>query len=233
MAAHVAVGRRLAPFVAAALVALAFAARADAAIVTQPISFTADDGVVLHATVGGDGSLARRPLIVEDSPYAPGSTRSPGRPTTTSSSSGVARASAAASLRSTGLARPARPRGVPRLGLRSAMERRPVPASTASRRARSSPTTRCTSGLPCVKGGRAHVGDRRPVPRPARHRRHRQHGAGHATSRGRSPRPGSQNLPGRLQQQPASAPASRSDSPPLRSTWPATRPRTPTGSTAP
>ena len=69
---QVAVGRRLAPFVAAALVALAFAARADAALVTQPISFTADDGVVLHATVGGEGSIARRPLIVEDSPYAPG-----------------------------------------------------------------------------------------------------------------------------------------------------------------
>src|SRR5438270_9536207 len=48
------------------------AAKADAALVTKPVSFTTDDGVVLHAIVGGDGSLARRPLIVEDSPYAPG-----------------------------------------------------------------------------------------------------------------------------------------------------------------
>ncbi|HUC38155.1 MAG TPA: CocE/NonD family hydrolase [Acidimicrobiales bacterium] len=38
---------------------------------TQSLSFTADDGVVLHASVGSFGSLARRPLIVEDSPYAP------------------------------------------------------------------------------------------------------------------------------------------------------------------
>lgn len=64
-------GRRLAGLFA---IALFFAAvpRADAALVTRQLSFTADDGVVLHATVGGDGSLSRRPLIVEDSPYAPG-----------------------------------------------------------------------------------------------------------------------------------------------------------------
>src|SRR5690242_17231359 len=60
----------------ALLVALAFAAagasQADAALVTRSVSFKADDGVVLHATVAGERSLARRPLIVEDSPYAPG-----------------------------------------------------------------------------------------------------------------------------------------------------------------
>jgi putative CocE/NonD family hydrolase len=44
---------------------------ASAAQVTQDISFTASDGVVLHAAIGGEGSLAKRPLIIEDSPYAP------------------------------------------------------------------------------------------------------------------------------------------------------------------
>lgn len=38
---------------------------------SQTFSFTADDGVVLHAQLGWYGSLAPRPLIVEDSPYAP------------------------------------------------------------------------------------------------------------------------------------------------------------------
>jgi putative CocE/NonD family hydrolase len=66
------VGRRLAPFLAAVCAAAVGAAPAHAALVTQQVSFKADDGVVLHATVGGDGSVARRPLIVEDSPYAPG-----------------------------------------------------------------------------------------------------------------------------------------------------------------
>jgi uncharacterized protein len=59
----------------AGLLAIAFLAavpRADAAVVTRQLSFRADDGVVLHATVGGDRTLSRRPLIVEDSPYAPG-----------------------------------------------------------------------------------------------------------------------------------------------------------------
>ncbi len=41
------------------------------ALVTESLSFTAADGTVLHASVGGTGSLAPRPLIVEDSPYAP------------------------------------------------------------------------------------------------------------------------------------------------------------------
>ncbi|MFL5884477.1 MAG: CocE/NonD family hydrolase [Thermoleophilaceae bacterium] len=60
------------PILFAALVAATFVARADAALVTRDVTFKAGDGVALHATVGGDGSLARRPLIVEDSPYAPG-----------------------------------------------------------------------------------------------------------------------------------------------------------------
>ena len=64
--------RRLSLFVVLALAAAAGAARANAAVVTHGVSFKASDGVVLHATVGGEGSLAKRPLIVEDSPYAPG-----------------------------------------------------------------------------------------------------------------------------------------------------------------
>ena len=40
-------------------------------LVTQSLSFTASDGTVLHASVAGSGSLVARPLIVEDSPYAP------------------------------------------------------------------------------------------------------------------------------------------------------------------
>jgi len=39
---------------------------------TRDVSFTASDGVVLHATLGGQGTVQRRPLIIEDSPYAPG-----------------------------------------------------------------------------------------------------------------------------------------------------------------
>ncbi|MHB8681220.1 MAG: CocE/NonD family hydrolase [Acidimicrobiales bacterium] len=35
------------------------------------LSFTADDGIALHASLGWFGSLSPRPLIVEDSPYAP------------------------------------------------------------------------------------------------------------------------------------------------------------------
>ena len=44
---------------------------ATPALVTQSLSFTASDGTVLHASVAGTGSLDPRPLIVEDSPYAP------------------------------------------------------------------------------------------------------------------------------------------------------------------
>jgi predicted acyl esterase len=39
--------------------------------VSQSLSFRTTDGTVLHATVAGDGSLTPRPLIIEDSPYAP------------------------------------------------------------------------------------------------------------------------------------------------------------------
>lgn len=59
--------------VAFALAAVALAvAPAHAALVTRDLRFTASDGVVLHAEVGGEGSLAPRPVIVEFSPYAPG-----------------------------------------------------------------------------------------------------------------------------------------------------------------
>jgi predicted acyl esterase len=44
---------------------------AHAAIVSKSVSFTASDGVVLHALVGGEEDLRPRPLIVEFSPYNP------------------------------------------------------------------------------------------------------------------------------------------------------------------
>lgn len=47
------------------------ASAAQAALVTRELSFTASDGVVLHATIGGEGAIEQRPLIIEDSPYAP------------------------------------------------------------------------------------------------------------------------------------------------------------------
>ena len=50
---------------------VAAAASATPALVTQSLSFTASDGTVLHVSVAGSGSLDPRPLIVEDSPYAP------------------------------------------------------------------------------------------------------------------------------------------------------------------
>jgi hypothetical protein len=40
-------------------------------LTSQSLSFTPPDGTVLHATIGGSGTLTKRPLIVEDSPYAP------------------------------------------------------------------------------------------------------------------------------------------------------------------
>jgi hypothetical protein len=46
-------------------------ANATPTLVTQSLSFTASDGTVLHASVAGFGNLDPRPLIVEDSPYAP------------------------------------------------------------------------------------------------------------------------------------------------------------------
>ena len=46
-------------------------ASASAPFVTENLSFRASDGTELHAEVGGTGSLTARPVIVEDSPYAP------------------------------------------------------------------------------------------------------------------------------------------------------------------
>jgi predicted acyl esterase len=39
--------------------------------VSKSLSFRSTDGTILHATVGGFGSLRPRPVIVEDSPYSP------------------------------------------------------------------------------------------------------------------------------------------------------------------
>ena len=47
------------------------AATTSPQLVTESLSFTASDGTVLHASVAGSGSLDPRPLVVEDSPYAP------------------------------------------------------------------------------------------------------------------------------------------------------------------
>jgi predicted acyl esterase len=55
-----------------ALVALAAAVPAQGAQVKRDIRFTTSDGVSLLARVGGEGSLAPRPTIVEFSPYGPG-----------------------------------------------------------------------------------------------------------------------------------------------------------------
>jgi hypothetical protein len=49
----------------------AAAASSSNGLLTQNLSFTTTDGTVLHASIAGSGSLAARPLIVEDSPYAP------------------------------------------------------------------------------------------------------------------------------------------------------------------
>jgi putative CocE/NonD family hydrolase len=46
-------------------------AAGTSAIITRDLSFTADDGVILHASIGGTGGIEKRPLIIEDSPYAP------------------------------------------------------------------------------------------------------------------------------------------------------------------
>lgn len=40
--------------------------------VVQDLSFTASDGVKLHAYIGGTGSITKRPLILEDTPYGEG-----------------------------------------------------------------------------------------------------------------------------------------------------------------
>ncbi|HVT20334.1 MAG TPA: hypothetical protein VHE57_02945, partial [Mycobacteriales bacterium] len=44
---------------------------AEPKFVQKALSFRAPDGTVLHASVGGFGSLEPRPVIVEDSPYSP------------------------------------------------------------------------------------------------------------------------------------------------------------------
>ncbi|MGH9029137.1 MAG: CocE/NonD family hydrolase, partial [Acidimicrobiales bacterium] len=44
---------------------------ASASVVTEALSFKTSSGIVLHATVGGFGTLTQRPVIIEDSPYAP------------------------------------------------------------------------------------------------------------------------------------------------------------------
>lgn len=62
----------LAAAVLGALALPAAGAQAAPPFVTQDIAFTADDGTVLHATVGGFGDLSARPIIIEDSPYDPG-----------------------------------------------------------------------------------------------------------------------------------------------------------------
>ena len=57
----------------ALLAVLAVTPRARAATIeTRDMFFTASDGVQLHATVGGPAPLTARPVIIEDSPYAPG-----------------------------------------------------------------------------------------------------------------------------------------------------------------
>ena len=60
------VGRRLALLFAAAVSVLAAAPPAHAALVTRQVSFRADDGVVLHATVGGDQDHLARGCLHED-----------------------------------------------------------------------------------------------------------------------------------------------------------------------
>jgi putative CocE/NonD family hydrolase len=70
-------GLAVAGLVVSGLLAVGQAPRLHLAAGTEPfstttLSFTADDGVVLHVGLGWFGSsLESRPLIVEDSPYAP------------------------------------------------------------------------------------------------------------------------------------------------------------------
>ena len=69
--AAVALSVTVAPTAVAAPMIDTQAASTAPSLVTQSLSFTASDGTVLHASVAGTGSLDPRPLIVEDSPYAP------------------------------------------------------------------------------------------------------------------------------------------------------------------
>src|SRR5438067_11953911 len=59
--------------IALAVCALATSAPAGAAQVTREMRVAMSDGVTLHATLTGAGPLAARPVIVEFSPYGPGS----------------------------------------------------------------------------------------------------------------------------------------------------------------
>jgi predicted acyl esterase len=64
------VGRgKLAVSLCLALLDVVGAGSAHAALVTHDLWYTASDGVKLHATLGGAPSIAKRPLIVEDTPY--------------------------------------------------------------------------------------------------------------------------------------------------------------------
>ncbi|HVV74557.1 MAG TPA: CocE/NonD family hydrolase [Mycobacteriales bacterium] len=68
--------RRVAAMLGAALVGgvLLAASPSGAAaprFVSKSLSFRSSDGTMLHASVGGFGSLRPRPVIVEDSPYSP------------------------------------------------------------------------------------------------------------------------------------------------------------------
>src|SRR5438067_11823679 len=58
--------------IALAVCALATSAPAGAAQVTREMRVAMSDGVTLHATLTGAGPLAARPVIVEFSPYGPG-----------------------------------------------------------------------------------------------------------------------------------------------------------------
>src|SRR5438552_2067662 len=66
-------GRWLAASLACAALAGATSPSAHAATVTQNTRVTMSDGVSLQATLTGAGPLSRRPVIVEFSPYGPGS----------------------------------------------------------------------------------------------------------------------------------------------------------------
>jgi len=63
---------RVAVVLVATAAALWGASPATAAQVTEDVRFTTSDGVSLLTRVGGEGSLAPRPVIVEFSPYGPG-----------------------------------------------------------------------------------------------------------------------------------------------------------------
>ena len=61
----------LAALVSSLVVAASPSAAAPPKFVQKSFSFRSPDGTVLHASVGGFGSLRPRPVIVEDSPYSP------------------------------------------------------------------------------------------------------------------------------------------------------------------